>query len=142
MPVFYHSEEISFPEINKTETTHWINKTIDQEKHKLGNINIIFVSDNYLLDLNKKHLSHDYFTDIITFDYCKDELISGDIYISTERVNENSILYKTTFLNELHRIIIHGLLHLLGFNDKTDEEKTIMTKKEDFYLNKTKNKLK
>ena len=114
--------------------TKWLEKVIDRENKKLGQIVYIFSNDNYLLKNNIKFLKHDSLTDIITFDYCNNDIISGDILISIDRVIENAKIYKVTFLNELDRVMLHGLLHLLGYNDKTKKEKKIMTSKEDFYL--------
>ena len=114
--------------------TKWLEKVIDRENKKLGQIVYIFSNDNYLLKNNIKFLKHDSLTDIITFDYCNNDIISGDILISIDRVIENAKIYKVTFLNELDRVMVHGLLHLLGYNDKTKKERKIMTSKEDFYL--------
>lgn len=101
---------------------------------KIGNISLIFCSDNYLLDINIKYLNHNYFTDIITFNYVEGEIISGDLFISIDRVKENAIEFETMWIKELYRVIFHGLLHLIGYNDKTEEEKKIMKIKEDLYL--------
>ena len=101
---------------------------------KLGDINIIFCSDNYVLDVNIKYLSHDYFTDIITFDYCEGNTLSGDLFISVDSVKENSIFYNTEFQTELNRVIVHGVLHLAGYDDHSDEDIKIMRTKEDYYL--------
>jgi rRNA maturation RNase YbeY len=96
----------------------------------VGNINYIFCSDEYLLEMNRKHLDHDYYTDIITFNYCEDKEISGDMYISVDRIKENSVLLGTGD-SEIYRVIIHGVLHLCGYEDDTDEETEAMRKKED-----------
>jgi len=116
----------------------WINNSIQNENKQKGEINIIFCSDDYLLKMNKDHLNHDYFTDIITFDYCEKDLVSGDLFISTDRVGENAKKFNVEFNAELNRVIIHGVLHLIGYNDKTDEEQKEMTEKENFYLNRIK----
>jgi rRNA maturation RNase YbeY len=97
---------------------------------------LIFCSDEYLLDVNKKYLNHDYYTDIITFDYVEDKIISGDIFISSDRVRENANQFNVSFEMELFRIIIHGILHLLGYKDKTKKDKSLMTEKENFYLSR------
>jgi probable rRNA maturation factor len=102
---------------------------------KVGAINIIFCSDSYLLDMNQKYLNHDTLTDIITFDYCDDIFVSGDIYISFERVEENARNFNESFDREFHRVIFHGILHLLGYGDKSKDEEKEMRAKEDFYLN-------
>ena len=115
--------------------SEWIVKTIESEEHLTGNINYIFCSDNYILDINRKYLNHDYFTDIITFNYCEGNIISGDIFISVDTVTTNAKEYKQLFENELNRVIIHGVLHLLGYNDKSETELFEMRQKEDFYLN-------
>jgi len=100
----------------------------------IGFLNFIFCSDNYLLKINVEHLNHDTYTDIITFDYSKEDRISGDIFISIDRVEENAKSHKTSFENELHRVIIHGVLHLLGYGDKEPGQKAEMRQKEDFCL--------
>lgn len=107
---------------------------IKKESKKSGNISIIFCSDKYLLDINVEYLQHTYYTDIITFNYVIEDLISGDLFISIDRVKENAQYYKTSFLKELYRVIFHGVLHLTGYNDKTTNEKKIMREKEDYYL--------
>lgn len=115
--------------------TKWLENIINSEKKILGEIVFIFCRDEYLLDKNIKYLKHNTLTDVITFDYCIDDVISGDIFISIQRVKENARIYKIPFLKELDRVMIHGLLHLLGYNDKEKSESDRMTKKEDFYLN-------
>ena len=112
----------------------WIAKNISKENKKVGQLNFIFCSDSYLLEINKKYLNHDFFTDVISFDYTEENRISGDIYISLDRVKENAKEFGYSIKDELHRIIIHGLLHLLGYSDKTPDLKVIMKDKEDFYL--------
>ena len=112
----------------------WVSNVVLKEAKILGEITYIFCSDNYLYQMNLEHLKHDTLTDIITFNYCQNNIISGDIFISIERVKDNSITYNTTFQNELNRVIIHGILHLIGYNDKTKEEQLMMRSKEDFYL--------
>jgi rRNA maturation RNase YbeY len=107
---------------------------INNELKELGNITIIFCSDNYLLDINKQYLDHHYYTDIITFDYVEENVISGDLFISLDRIKENANEYSTTFIKELYRVVFHGVLHLVGYNDKTDKEQEEMTEKENIYL--------
>jgi rRNA maturation RNase YbeY len=104
------------------------------EEKRVGDISFIFCSDEYLLSVNRKYLNHDYYTDIITFDDVEGNVINGDIIISVDRVKENSIEFQTSFENEIHRIIIHGVLHLLGYKDKVKKDKILMTQKEDLYL--------
>ncbi|HAH24336.1 MAG TPA: rRNA maturation RNase YbeY [Prolixibacteraceae bacterium] len=135
MSVHYCSEDVSVPKFQKRRITSWIKQTIVSEEKTTGEISFIFCSDNYLLEVNKQYLNHDYFTDIITFDYVEDKVISGDIFISCDRVKENAAEFGTGFDNELMRIIIHGVLHLLGYKDKNKKDKLLMTDKEDFYLN-------
>ena len=119
---------------NQEKIKDWIRKVILLEEKKEGNINYIFCSDKYLLKRNIKYLNHNTLTDIITFNYCKKNTISSDIMISIERVKENSTIFGSSFSNELHRVMIHGILHLIGYNDKTKEEKREMEKKENYYL--------
>ena len=109
----------------------WIHACMDSENYKIGTVNVIFCDDDYLLEINKKHLDHDYFTDIITFDYSDVEELNGDIFISIERIADNSFDYETTFDIELARVIIHGFLHMCGYKDKTENEEQQMRKKED-----------
>lgn len=104
------------------------------ECREIGDITIIMMSDDELLQINNEYLQHNYYTDIITFDYTFDTTISGDLYISVDRVKENARLYHNTFNNELKRVIIHGILHLCGYKDKSKKDKLIMRNKEDFYL--------
>ncbi len=112
------------------------NKEKDDCKETTGDISVVFCSDEYLLEINKKFLSHDYLTDVITFDYSTEKIISGDIFISIDTVRANSEFYKQDFSKELNRVIIHGVLHLIGYKDKTKTQKQFMREKEDFYLNK------
>ena len=135
MSIHYCNQDVSSPRMQKRKITSWIKETIASENKTPGDISFIFCSDDYLLKMNKQYLDHDYFTDIITFDYVENNIISGDIFISCDRVKENAGEYKTGFENELSRIMIHGVLHLLGFKDKNKTDKLLMTQKEDFYLN-------
>jgi len=105
-----------------------------EESRKVGDITFVFCDDNHLLKINKEFLDHDTYTDIITFDYSSGNEMISEIYVSTTRVEENAKKYKQTFENEIHRVIIHGVLHLCGYNDKTEEEKQIMRDKENHYL--------
>jgi len=130
----FFSENVDF-QINNTEPIQdWIEKLIESYQKILGEITYIFCSDDYLLKVNQKHLNHDTFTDIITFDYTNNGIISGDIFISIDRIKENSVEFKTSFEDELHRVMAHGVLHLIGFKDKTKGEQTLMTKAEDHAL--------
>jgi probable rRNA maturation factor len=133
----FFSEEINFTFKKKAITRNWLINVIREEHKSPFNINYIFCSDEYLLELNKKYLSHTTFTDIITFpDLFHPKKISGDIYISVERIKENAEKYQQTFDNELARVMVHGMLHLLGYEDKAPKDKELMTRKEDYYLDK------
>ena len=122
--------------IKKKEFSSWLNEIIIEENKILGDIVYIFCDDDYLLAKNIKYLNHNTLTDVITFDYSKNKLISGDILISIDRVHENSNIFGVQFLNELQRVMAHGLLHLLGYNDKTEIEEKEIREKEDYYLEK------
>ena len=119
---------------NWSELVKWITTTITEENYQTDYVDYIFCDDNYLGKINYKYLKHKTLTDIITFNYNDGNLISGDIFISIERVRENANAYSDSFRNELHRVMIHGVLHLCGYNDKTNDEKAIMRQKEDYYL--------
>lgn len=116
---------------NSTNYVDWINRIIASEGFELGHVDYIFCSDADLLKLNLEYLNHDTLTDIITFDYTNGKIISGDIFISTERVVENAAKFEVDFVNELHRVMSHGLLHLMGYGDKSEEESKIMRQKEE-----------
>ena len=124
------------PKINKKEFSIWLNEILIEENKILGDIVYVFCDDDYLLAKNIKYLNHNTLTDVITFDYSKNKLISGDILISIDRVRENSNIFEVQFLNELQRVMVHGLLHLLGYNDKTKKEEKEIREKEDYYLEK------
>ena len=112
----------------------WLKKSVNSLGFTIGELSFIFCSDEYLKKINIKYLSHHFFTDVITFNYTKEKLLFGDVYISIERVKENSKTYKTSFNEEMFRVIIHGVLHLCGFDDKTKEEKSLMRSKENDFL--------
>ncbi len=131
--IYFHSEN-EFLLSNESETHNWISKCIASLERSIGDINYIFCNDKYLLKINQEYLEHDTYTDIISFDYSDTKTLSGDIFISIDRVRENSKLFKTIFSDELHRVLIHGLLHFVGYNDKTDNQKLEMRKQEDYYL--------
>lgn len=114
----------------------YLNELVINELKELGEVSIILSSDKYLLEINKEYLNHNYFTDIITFNYVEGNTVSGDLFISVDRIKENAAEYNTTFAKELYRVIFHGVLHLIGYNDKTAKEKQLMREKEDFYLDK------
>ncbi|MBV6452979.1 MAG: Endoribonuclease YbeY [Bacteroidetes bacterium ADurb.Bin141] len=115
---------------NKTAVRHWIEHCITLNKRKSGVINVIFCKDSFLLNYNKKYLKHNTLTDIITFDYSENKTLSGDIFISIDRLRENSKLLKTSLKDETHRVIIHGVLHLCGYKDKSPSDKARMTQAE------------
>lgn len=128
------NKEIPFTFNNSDDVSYWISSVISNEKFKEGEINYIFCSDDYLLALNQKHLNHNTLTDIISFDYTIGKIISGDVFISIERVQENANLFNVSFEDELHRVMVHGVLHYCGYKDKQVEEKKLMRTKEDYYL--------
>lgn len=133
----FFEEDIQFKLKHKTQVRQWLKDTIEAEEYKLKELNYIFCSDAYLIEINKQYLNHDTYTDIVTFDNSEDEgIIVGDIFISVERTRENAAKFGVTETDELHRVIIHGALHLVGYGDKKPADKKIMTQKEDFYLSK------
>lgn len=132
--VRYYCEDIKFLFKNKLANNRWLKLVAGSEIKTLGDISIIFCSDNYILDVNIKYLHHDYFTDVITFDYCEGDKLSGDLFISIDSVRENAVEFGTEFDEELHRVIVHGLLHLIGYDDHTPEDQKVMRAKEDYYL--------
>ena len=130
--LFY--EDIQTLKLQKSPLKKYINLLINSELNKVGEISIILCSDKYLLEINIEYLKHNYYTDIITFNYVDGNVISGDLFISVDRVKENSTEFNTGLIKELYRVIFHGILHLIGYNDKTEEEQKIMRGKEDLYL--------
>jgi probable rRNA maturation factor len=135
--ITFHEEDITYKLKNKTAVRKWITDTIKAEGYSLRELTYIFCTDEYLLQINRQYLDHDTYTDIITFDNSEDKgIIVGDIFISIERIRENAARFGVTDVQELHRVIIHGTLHLLGYKDKSVADKKKMTLKEDFYLDK------
>lgn len=132
--VSYYTEDIKFSFKERRLTSRWLRLVAESEIRCLGDISIIFCSDNYILDVNMKYLQHDYFTDIITFDYCEGDRLSGDLFISVDSVRENAIEYGTEFEDELNRVIVHGLLHLIGYDDHSKNDIAVMRSKENYYL--------
>ena len=131
----FHFEEINVPGFNPEFFRLWISEVSKYHNKSIGELSYIFCSDNYILDINKQHLNHDYFTDIITFNYNEGEVISGDIFISYDTIMSNAVEFSNGNVSEeLERVIIHGVLHLIGFNDKSEEQQKEMTKQEDFAL--------
>lgn len=132
----FHSESIDFKVTNPIKTKRWLKSVITAEGFELSEINYIFCNDEYLHKINVEYLDHDTLTDIITFDNSEDEtLIEGDIFVSIERIIDNAIDFKTSFEHEFRRVIVHGVLHLCGYYDKTDEDEKQMRGKEDHYIN-------
>ncbi len=134
MSIKYLSEGIAKPKLRYSIVSLWIKNVLKLENHQSGILSYIFCNDDYLYNINKQFLSHDYYTDIITFDYSEKNMVSGDMFISIERVKENSLLYNCSYNDEILRVMIHGLLHLLGYNDSNEIEKELMRKMEDEYV--------
>ena len=132
--ISYFFEDTSFIYKGRARNNRWLMLVAESEIRRLGDVNIIFCSDPYILDINLRYLQHDYFTDIITFDYCEGEKLSGDLFISVDTVRENALTYGAGFEEELHRVIVHGLLHLIGYDDHSEAEKKVMRSKENYYL--------
>ena len=130
----YFQEDIRFELKQKMQNNRWLKMVAGSEMRRIGAINVIFCSDNYILDVNMKYLQHDYFTDIITFDYCEGDRLNGDLFISVDSVRENAAFYGTEFENELNRVIVHGVLHLIGYDDHTKKDIAEMRAKENYYL--------
>ncbi|MDD4148576.1 MAG: rRNA maturation RNase YbeY [Bacteroidales bacterium] len=135
MNIVFFNEDVQMPELDFNKIELWINQIVKNYQKKTGDINYIFCSDEYLLDINKKYLNHDFFTDIVSFNYCEGNIVSGDIFISLDRVNENAREYQTPD-TELLRVMIHGVLHFIGLDDQTTAEKQIMRLAEDAAIHK------
>jgi len=134
MEIGFFSEDTDFLPADQEKLSQWIIKVIESEEKTPGAVSFIFCSDEYLLRMNVEHLQHDYYTDIITFDYCEGTVISGDLFISVDRVRENASELRIPFEDELHRVMVHGVLHLLGYGDKTEAEQLTIRQKEDACL--------
>lgn len=128
--ITYQTDGVKMPAIKRREITAWIKKVAASYNKKVGDIAYIFCDDEKILEVNREYLQHDYYTDIITFDYCEGDTISGDLFISLDTVRSNSELVSETYDRELLRVIIHGVLHLCGINDKGEGEREIMEEKE------------
>ena len=115
----YFCEDIVFPFREKRLTNRWLKQVAEIEGRKVGDLSVIFCSDPYILDVNVRYLGHEYYTDIITFDYCEGNILSGDLFISIDTVRDNAAFYGASFETELDRVIVHGLLHLIGYDDHT-----------------------
>ena len=124
--ITYNSEKVKMPKIKKRETTAWIKQVAQSYGKKVGDIGYMFVDDEKILEVNREYLQHDYYTDIITFDYCEDDELNGDLVTSLDTVRTNAELFGKTYEEELYRVIIHGVLHLIGINDKGPGEREIM----------------
>lgn len=124
--ITYNSENIAMPRLKKRETTAWIRAVAQTYGYKVGDIGYMFVNDEKILEVNRTYLNHDYYTDIITFDYCEDKVLHGDLVISLDTVRSNAELFNRPYEDELYRVIIHGILHLCGINDKGPGEREIM----------------
>lgn len=135
MPVYFHTEIPDFKVPRAVNTKQWLKTVFDNEAKRQGTLNYIFCDDEKVLSINNQYLKHDYYTDIITFDTSGDDgKVSGDIYISIDRVKDNADEYKVAFDTELRRVLVHGVLHLMGYKDKTKAQIKEMRQKEDFYL--------
>lgn len=124
--ITYNAEDVKLPKIRKRDTTRWIKAVAAMHDRKVGEIGYMFVSDEKILEVNNQYLGHDYYTDIITFDYCEGDILNGDIVISLDTVRTNAEKFGKTYEDELNRVIIHGVLHLCGINDKGPGEREIM----------------
>ena len=134
MAINFFTEDIEFKFKKKKDLKSWIKQVIVSEKKVIGNLNYIFTSDKYLLKINQKYLNHNTYTDIITFNYDEGNIINGDIYISIDRVKENAMKYANNFDNEFYRVVIHGVLHLIGYDDTNEYLEKVIRNKEDDYL--------
>ena len=131
MEITFQSEGVRHPQINENKLSQWIESVANKHDREIGEISYLFCDDEKILGVNQEYLNHDFFTDIITFDYSEENTISGDIIITLQTVESNSQMYKTEYTEELHRVIIHGILHLCGLNDLTDDEEKTMREAED-----------
>ena len=134
MAIFFSTENIDFELADEPKVKKWILAVVGAQGKRVGNLNYLFCDDSYLINVNRTYLNHDTYTDIITFDYVEGNVVSGDILISVERVRENATLFNSSFEQELRRVIIHGVLHLLGQADKSDEDAAVMRRKEESAL--------
>lgn len=128
--ITYNAEDVKLPKIKKRDTTNWIKAVAETHHRKVGEIGYMFVSDERILEVNNEYLGHDYYTDVITFDYCEGDVLNGDIVISLDTVRTNAEKFGKAYEDELHRVIIHGILHLCGINDKGPGEREIMEENE------------
>jgi len=132
---FCVEENVSHPFLSyEHEYSKWLNSVAAEENKTIATLTYIFCSDEYLLDINLTYLGHDYYTDIITFPYKEGDIIESDIYISLDRIKENAAEFKVSFYDELKRVMVHGVLHLMGYNDRSEHEIKIIREKEDYYI--------
>jgi probable rRNA maturation factor len=136
LKIIFSSTEKRFSQKFIRKRKEWLLRCVKEEGYSIDSIHFIFCSDKYLLKINQSFLKHDFYTDIITFSDSSDSVLNGEIYISVERVRENAKIFKVDFENELNRVLIHGVLHLMKYNDSSKVEKSIMTSKEDLLLAK------
>lgn len=134
MPIKYYNHEITYTLRHKRKISKWIEQVVLLHKKQVGNITFVFCSDKYILEINRQFLSHDYYTDVITFDNSSEDLLEGEVYISLDTVRTNAKYYDVKFEDEIRRVLIHSVFHLLGFNDSTDVEREIMTQQENLAL--------
>lgn len=132
--IHFHCEDVSFILRNKKAIRNWLLSLVHEEGFQCGEINLIYTSDDYLLKVNQQYLDHDYFTDVITFDYSDDKIRSGDVFMSVDTLKANAKELKIKQIDEFCRVAAHGVLHLCGYKDKTKSDKAQMTEKEDYYL--------
>lgn len=133
--IYFYNEECEFPVFfSEEKVTRWLQLVAADYSLELGTISFIFCNDDYILDVNRKYLNHDYYTDVITFDYREGKVLSGDVFISLDTVQSNALEFDATYENELHRVIVHSVLHLIGFKDKSDEDAKEMRQNENHCL--------
>jgi len=130
----FYNQEIDFRLKEKAKIRRWISQVVENECKTIGEISYVFCTDTYLLDINQQYLKHNTYTDIVTFDYTEEGKINGDLFISVERVTENAQRFSVNFEHELKRVLVHGILHLCGYKDKSEEDEKVMRAREDYYL--------
>lgn len=136
MSIAFYNEDVDKPLFDYTKAESWLQEVIESTLKTVGSLSVVFCSDEYLLKMNRQFLNHDYYTDIITFNYSSRKTISGDLFISVDTVESNAANFNLSFHDELHRVIVHGVLHLLGWDDSTDADRIKMRAQEDFWLEK------
>jgi rRNA maturation RNase YbeY len=136
MAIHFIEEDSKVKGLKRNLSRNWLHEVIEYEGRKPGVINFIFCSDTYLLEMNRQYLKHDYLTDVISFDYSEGGKVSGDVFISVDRVRENAVEMSVSFLDELYRVMVHGVLHLIGYDDATADLRANMSRLEDLYLAK------